>query len=165
MNTLLAKVWLMMLPGLVHPIHISVTEIEYDTKDKALEIMTRIWIDDLEEAIRDRQKDRTVNLLNPSAGVTTDQLVSSYLEAHFRVSLDGKVQRPNYLGHERDGDALICFLEIGGVKKWKLIEVMNDVIMEVYDDQSNIVHVTVGETVKSLRLTESNPSGKLPFNL
>ena len=32
----------------LHPIHVSVTEIEYDEKDRALEIMMRVFVDDLE---------------------------------------------------------------------------------------------------------------------
>jgi hypothetical protein len=33
----------------------------------------------------------------------------------------------------------------------------------LYDDQSNLVNVTVEETTKSLRLMRNNPSGKLSF--
>ena len=36
--------------------------------------------------------------------------------------------------------------------------------METYDDQSNLVHVTVKEKVRSLRLTKNNPTDELEFD-
>jgi hypothetical protein len=62
-----------------------------------------------------------------------------------------------------EDDALLCFIQVRAVKKWKTIEVLNSIITETYDDQSNLVHVTVGEKVRSLRLMKNNPSGKLVF--
>jgi hypothetical protein len=38
----------------MHPLHISVTDIEYDEKAKSLEIMSRIFMDDLELTMRNR---------------------------------------------------------------------------------------------------------------
>lgn len=147
----------------VHPLHVSVTEIEFDEKDKALEIIMRIFIDDLEEAIRIHQQDKTLNILEPRQK-TSDQLVNEYLAKHFRIFLDGKQQKTIYLGHELEGDAIICYIEVANVRKWKVIEIINDIIFEVYDDQSNIINVTVRDDVKSLRLTTHSSSGKIAFD-
>ena len=144
----------------VHPIHVSVTEITWDEKEKELEIIARIFIDDLEASIRKTNDQPELKLLGPS----TDQLVWKYLESRFRISLDGKAQKVKYLGHEIEGDAILCYIQVSNVKKWKEIEVMNSMITELYDDQSNLVHVTVNEKVKSLRLMRDNPSGKLTFD-
>ena len=146
-----------------HPMHISVTEIVYDQKEKELEITMRIFAEDLEEAIRDKQKNRNLDILNPPKGTTTDQLIADYLPAHFKISLDNKPQKIQLLGHEEDGEALICYIRVANIKKWKTIDINNNMILEIYDDQSNLVHVTVGETVKSLRFMENTTSGKLSF--
>lgn len=149
----------------LHPLHVSVTEIEYDNRDRQLEIMVRIFIDDLELSIRNKRNLPDLDILNPGTGLNTDQLVSEYLSEHFKISLDGKPQKTVYLGHEPESQAMICYIEVTNVKKWKQIEVMNNVIMETYDDQSNLVHVTFQDTVKSLRLMKDNPSGKLTFEI
>jgi hypothetical protein len=147
----------------LHPLHVSVTEIEYDSKDRQLEIMTRIFIDDLELSIRNKRNQADLDILNPGRDLTTNQLVKEYLGEHFKISLDGKLQKTVYLGYELEGQAMICYIEVTHVKKWKQIEIMNSVIMETYDDQSNLVHVTFQDTVKSLRLVKNNPAGKLTF--
>lgn len=147
----------------LHPLHVSVTEIEYNEKNKSLQIISRIFIDDLELSIRSKLRNESLDLLEPKNGVTTDQLVSAYLKDHLKVRLDGKPAKINYLAHEVEDLALICYLEIESVKKIKTIEVTNDMIQEIHEDQSNLVHVTYKGPVKSLRLIRDKPTDVLKF--
>ncbi len=147
----------------LHPIHISVSEINYSEKDKALQITSRIFIDDLELAVRAQRKEPELDLIEPKNGLTTEQLAKEYVTRHISVKLDGKTQKLNFLGMELEEPALICYIEIERVKKFKTIEVSNDIIMEIHDDQSSIVHVTYKGPVKSMRLTRSNAVGTITF--
>lgn len=147
-----------------HPIHVSVTEIEFDRKDRALEIMMRVFIDDLELTLRNTFNKPELDILNPPKGVSYDDLIERYLGDHFRISLDGKAQKTRYLGHEREGDAFIFYIEAPNVTTWKTISIHNDIIMATYDDQSNLVHVYVDDKVKSLRLTRNTPADDLTFD-
>ena len=141
----------------LHPIHVSVSEINYSEKDKALQITSRIFIDDLELSIRNKRKEPELDILLPKNGLTTDQIVSEYLKDHFTIRLDGKIQKMKLLGHETEDVALICYIEIERVKKFKTIEVFNDIITEMHSDQSNLVHVTYQGPIKSARLVRDNP--------
>ena len=142
----------------LHPIHVSVSEINYSEKDKALQITSRIFVDDLETSIRRVRKEPEMDLLAPKNGLTTDQLLTDYLKDHFKVKVDGKPQKLKLLGHETEDVAIICYIEIENIKKVKSIEVFNDVITEIHDDQSNLVHVTYKGPVKSARLVKDKPS-------
>ena len=62
-----------------------------------------------------------------------------------------------FLGTERDGAAIVCYFEIEKINRAKTIEVANNVLFELYDDQSNLVHITYNEPVKSVRLTREKP--------
>lgn len=148
----------------LHPIHVSVTEIEFDEKDKTLEIMMRVFIDDLELSLQNSLRQPELDILNPKNSVTTDALVKEYLNNHFKIILDGKLQRTNYLGHERESEAFIFYIEVTNVKKWETIHIQNDIIIATHDDQSNLVHVYVQDHVKSLRLTKNTPADKLTFD-
>src|SRR6185436_3235981 len=123
----------------IHPIHVSVTEISFDEKEKELEIISRIFLDDLEKSIREAKKQPELNLLNPGANLTTDQLVSEYLQKRFKVTLNGKVQKIKYLGHEVESEAILCYIQVANVKKFDTIEIYNSVLTEFHDDQSNLV--------------------------
>jgi hypothetical protein len=149
-------IWLIFL--LPHPIHVSVTEIEYSEKNKSLQITSRIFVDDLETAIRTRTKRESLDLLHLPAGQTLDQLVSTYLADHLRIKVDGKPAKINYIAHELDDAAIICYLEIENIKKLKTLEVTDNVIHEVHNDQYNLVHITYRSPIKSYRLTREKPT-------
>ncbi len=155
---------LLLLLFAVHPIHVSVTEVEHNATNRSLEVISRIFIDDLELSIRSRTGKESLDLLNPGNGLTTDNLVKDYLADHLRITVDGKVARLNYIAHEIDDAAMVCYLEIEGVRKLKNVEVTNSVIQETHADQSNLVHVTYQGAVKSLRLTREKPKGSLEFD-
>ncbi len=147
----------------LHPIHLSVSEINYSEKDKALQITSRIFLDDLELSIQNELNEKDLDLLEPGQGRTTEQLINEYVTKRLSIKLDGKIQKLNFLGFEREDPAVICYIEIEGVKKFKTIEIKNEVIMETHNDQSNLVHVTYKGPVKSLRLMRDKSSDALTF--
>ncbi len=147
-----------------HPLHVSVTEIEFDEKERRLEIMMRVFADDLELTMRKQLNRPELDIMSPK-GLTLDQMMGSYLKNHFSISLEGKPQKVNYLGHESEGEAFIFYVEVSNVKKLKTILIKNDILMETHDDQSNLVHVTVRGTVRSLRLVSEKSSDKLTFDI
>ena len=148
---------------LVHPIHVTNTEIMYNEDRKSFEIISRIFIDDLETCIRHSNGMPALNILEPSNGLTTNGLIENYLRQHFQLKADDKLKDFNFLGSETDGAAIVCYFEIEKINKAKTIEVANDVMFELYDDQSNLVHITYNEPVKSVRLTHEKPSEVFMF--
>ncbi len=145
-----------------HPIHVSVTEIEYDAAEKELEIMMRIFIDDLENALRRFHGLERIDVLNPTE-VPIEKLISAYLIDKFIVSIDSRQRQFRYLGQEEEGQAFICYIQVPGVNQWRECEVTNSILLEMFDDQSNIVHVTSDGVTRSQRLTRSNPKGRFSF--
>jgi hypothetical protein len=127
--------------------------------------MMRVFMDDLELTLRNELRDPELDIMKPKNGKTTDQMVSEYLKKHFKITLDNKLQVVNFLGHEEESDAFIFYVEVQKVKKFKTIQVQNSIIQETHDDQSNLVHVTVRDNTRSLRLTRSNPIDKLTFEV
>ena len=153
-----------MLLWFLHPIHVSVTEINYNEKNKSFEIISRVFIDDLELSIQKKMNQESLDIIEPKNGQTTDQLVSAYLAEHLKVKLDGKPVKMKYIAHEIEDLAIICYLEIEGVKKIKSLEVTNTVIQETHADQSNLVHITYKAPVKSFRLMRDKPTEVLQFS-
>jgi hypothetical protein len=160
---MIVSFFLSLIMTALHPLHVSVTEIKFDPKDKELEITARIFLDDLEEAIRQERKLTTLDITNPGSGLTTDQLVSTYLDTRLTTKVDNKAVAIKYLGHEIDGDAMVVYAYAPGVKKMKSIEVFHSTITEVHEDQSNLVHITLGEKTRSLRLMRDTPRGSIVF--
>lgn len=149
----------------LHPIHVSIAEIDHNAEAKALQITLRIFIDDLEVSIRNKVNSPEMDLLNPGGSKNTDQLVKDYLAEVLKLKVDKKAVQTNYLGHEIEGPAMICYIEVPNVKKFKSIEVTNKAILETHEDQSNLINVNYKEKVKSLRLTNEKPTGVVTFDV
>jgi hypothetical protein len=85
------------------------------------------------------------------------------MRLHLKVWIDGKIMKMNFLAVEKEDLSFICYIEIPNVKKVKSLKVLNDCIMEMHDDQSNLVHITYKAPVKSARLTRQNPDEVFTF--
>ena len=148
-----------------HPIHISVTEVNYNEKSKSLQIISRVFIDEMELGVRSQRKETELDILEPKNGLTTKQLVGNYYAAHFKIKIDGKPAKVNFLGQEKEDVSFVCYLEIENIKKLKSIEVFDDISTEIHEDQSNLVHVTYKSPVKSARLTRELTSETFTFDI
>ena len=149
--------------ALFHPLHVSVCEIEYDKESKALEIIQRIFVDDLEREIRLDLKQPELDITLPDNGLTLDQMAEAYLKKRLKFEVNGKTSDYNYLGHEIEGDAVLCYIEIEKVKKLKSIKVYSGILSDVFDDQVNIVHVEVDNRIRSMKLTPNRRSEEFNY--
>lgn len=148
----------------LHPIHVSVCDIEYDEERQALEVVQRIFLDDLEKAIRAQEGKPQLDITRPEGDKTTDEMVGKYLKDHFHITVNGKEESYNYLGHEIEADALYAYVEIEKVKKLKSVKVFSSILTDIYDDQVNLVHVKVSGKIRSMKLTERDKSDVLTYD-
>ena len=152
----------LLISAMVHKFYVSVTHMEYSEADNAIQITTRIFIDDLEEALNARY-DVNAALATESEHSTADSLINRYLNSKFKVKINGEHLSYNYLGKEYKDDLVICYLEIDEIKLSEItaVEVINDVLTEFFDEQQNVVHLKFGTIKKSFILVRENNKGML----
>ncbi len=146
-----------------HPFHVSVCEVEFSTKSKSLQITHHIFLDDLEEALK-QYSGKPLDIINPKDRQERDRLVKNYIMENFSVKVNGKIIPGNYLGNELEEDAMYCFIEVKGVKKIKEIEIKNTIMMSKFDDQVNLVHVNYQDKIRSLKLGRNHSTDKLTYD-
>ncbi len=135
-----------------HPFHVSVCDIEHNQETKTLEISARLFIDDLETGLKAFYKLESVDTYEPENPDELDSLIAGYLGKKLRISVDSKPVELEYLGSEVEGDARWCYIEVRGIEKVNSFEIENLILLESFEDQSNIVHVKANNKVKSYRL-------------
>lgn len=150
------------ISSLFHPFHVSVTEIEHKQETKSLEVSSRIFLDDLEEGIT-TQTDQIFDIVTPDDVAQRDRLVQEYVENRIKVWVNGKEKDMVYIGHEIDVDVMWCYIEIMGIKKMTKIEVENSVLLDTFDDQTNLVHITYKDKTRSLKLEPRLAKQELVF--
>src|SRR5437868_15376387 len=95
----------------LHPIYVSVTEIEYNAKDKTLEISCRIFTNDLETTLKKDYKG-LVDLINPKDKSAMNKLVDGYIQKHLAINVDGKPTSLQFLGYEQQEEAINSFYQV-----------------------------------------------------
>ena len=146
-----------------HPLHVSICEIDHDQKRNTLEITARVFVDDLEAEIRSETGISDLDIIYDLDQEKRDLQLQQYFEKHLVVSLSGRESSIKYLGSEEESGAMFCYLEIANVEALGNIRVKYDVLLDFYDDQVNLVHISQGDKVKSLKMDPGTPEGEMDF--
>ena len=141
-----------------HPYFVSTTEIEYNAGDKTLEVSCKMFTDDFEKALRITHKSN-VDLLNAKNQEEANRLVADYLKKHLQITVDGNLVDLQFLGYEKEGEAIWSYFQAEKITQVKKVEVMNDILFEYKKEQTNLLHITVNGKRKSIKL--NNPEAKM----
>jgi hypothetical protein len=133
-----------------HPLHVSTTEINFNSKEKSLEISCRLFTDDFETVLANQFKVKT-DLTKPSMHKSMEELVKKYLNTHLQYIVNGKNYTATYIGFEKDNEATNVYLEIDDINTLQSLTVSNSILYDLFDDQMNILHVEKAGTRKSAR--------------
>lgn len=137
----------------VHPIHVSVVEMNHNREDKALEITIKLFRDDFEKVLIKNNKTK-VDLINPTDKAAMENLVNHYIYQHLRIKSDGKQLAIAGIGFEfdRSEDAVYSYFQVENLAIVKNIDCENTLMHDLFEDQQNIIHVMVGNERKSTKL-------------
>ncbi len=141
----------------MHPIFVSVAEIDYNAKAKTLEVSCKLFTDDFEKTLRSAYK-TSVDLINPPNREAMDKLVNDYVQKNFKLTLDGKLVTLKYLGYEEIEEGIYSYYEASGVSEPKSIQIFNALLYTNHPQQMGLMHVTVNGNRKSTKL--NNPDNK-----
>ncbi|WP_370088598.1 DUF6702 family protein [Ekhidna sp.] len=144
---------LIFFQSLMHPFHVSVSDIKYKEEKKAIQISTRIFLDDLELALRAYTGNETLDILKKENWDFVNENLKPYMLE--RITLWDEKDREyelNYIGAEIEDDVMWCYIEIQKVKKLERVRVKNTLLHEVWGDQENLIHFRAFNKVRSARL-------------
>ncbi len=159
---MIAQIFLSLYLLLLHPLHLSVADIKYNPEAKSLEITQRLFVDDLEDALRHFSGDK-VDVLNPPNPARIKELIGQYTQQNFQLQLNGKPKPAQYLGYEIEGEAVWVYMEVADARNIKSIGVRNTLFFEMFDDQVNLINVDKDGEIRSLKLTSAQKRDQLNY--
>ena len=145
----------------VHKFYVSVNQIDFVPKKKALEITSRIFIDDLDLALEKKFK-KKVYLATSREISDSKELLQKYFDEKFSIKVNGQQKQINFLGKEVEENVLICYFNVKDISKVASLEIKNTVLMELYEQQ-HIFHTTILGQKQSVLLTNGNTVGVLKY--
>ena len=125
-----------------HEFHVSKCQITYAEKENSLHISLHVFIDDLEEALRQRGKDKLF-LCTEKEAEDADQYIAAYLTDRLNIEVNQEEVSFDFIGKEVSEDlaAVWCYLEVTGVSELKSLKVQNKLLLETFEDQKNIISI------------------------
>ncbi|MBD0852327.1 DUF6702 family protein [Maribacter arenosus] len=157
---------LLVLPGLAfstaHKFYVSVTNINYSEKTEAIQITSRVFIDDFEDVLFERYGIDS-HLATDMETELANEYIEKYFKAKFLVHINRKQSTYTFLGKKYDNDVMICYMEIPEVdgERIKSITVQNEILTDLFEEQQNVVHLKVKGKKKSFVLIKENNKGML----
>jgi len=147
-------------PAPMHPLYLSVTEIEHNAKEKTLEVSCKIFTDDFEKTLR-KAYNTHIDLLDPNIKDAMGKLVNDYVQKHLKIGLEGKNATMRFIGYEQIEEGILSYYQVDHVNAVKNISITDNILYEYKAEQFSLIHVTVNGNRKSTKL--NNPEEKASF--
>ena len=147
----------------MHPLHVSTTEMSFNSKEKSMEISCRIFTDDFERILAKKYATKT-DLTKSEMHSTMDVLIKKYLEANLQFTINGKNVKASYIGFEIDHEATNVYLEIENISSLQSLNLNNTLLYDLFDDQMNILHIENKGQRKSARTNYPATRLAIAFN-
>lgn len=149
-----------------HDYHVSKTNVRYVAGARQVQVEMHVFVDDLEEALRDAGAPR-LDLGSDTEAADSKRYLTAYLEKHFKLTLNGEALTTYLVGYELEDDmhGLWIYLAADEVAAPESMGVENSVLTEFFADQQNIVKLFDGEErVTTLLMSRNRRGGEASFS-
>ncbi|WP_235869150.1 DUF6702 family protein [Polaribacter aquimarinus] len=145
-----------------HKYYLSLTQIKFKPKVKAVQIIINVFMDDIETALNKDYK-IDLQLTTKKELKNNDFYFEKYLKDKLHFKIDGVAKEYNYIGKEYDGDLVFFYLEIENIESVKNIHVSNKILTHHFPEQENLIKSKIGDVHKSVLLTKKDYQSTLNY--
>ncbi len=154
---------LLLMSFAIHKYYLSVTDITYNEEEASLQIITRLFYDDLEDALKERY-DETIIVDATIDQKKLDSYINKYLTRKMKIIVNEEEKMLTYLGKEYEDDYVVCYIEITEIPSIHSIQIENKILIDAFSEQKNMVHTSILGKKKSFLLVDGNAKAVLNFS-
>jgi hypothetical protein len=134
-----------------HTFHVSKCELAYVAKTKTVQISLHLFIDDLENALKQTSEAPTY-IGTPRETNDANARIAAYIATHFKLQTGKNTLPLKMIGKEKTKDlqAIYLFLEAQSPQAVSKLLIQNQLLTELYSDQKNIVETTLANGKQGL---------------
>ncbi|HEY0046803.1 MAG TPA: DUF6702 family protein [Flavobacterium sp.] len=145
-----------------HKFYVAIFQMNYASDKKSLEITSRIFVDDLNDAFKERYK-RKFEFEQQNVPTEDLDLLKKYFKDNLIINVNDKPQHLNLISLEMESNVLICYISVKNVPRVKSLRIKNEILADYVTEQQNIIQTNINGTKRNLLLTAENTSGVLNF--
>ena len=143
-----------------HKFYTAIYQINFVPKKKMVQITTRIFIDDLNEALENKFH-KKILLASDNETPQDVDFLKKYLSEKFTLKINGQQKPMLFISKEIEDNILICYLKCVDISKIETLDVQNTIITEVHSEQQNIIQANFNNKKSSLLLDSETYKGML----
>ena len=132
-----------------HKFYVSKTIIEYNARTQLFEITTKLFTDDLDNAIS-QLAGKEIRLGTPQEDLHANGFLEEYMKRHFSLVIDGVQTEWRWVGKETDNDLTYCYMEIYRAPVFTSLTVQTDMLVSQFPEQQNIVDLSMSGSTQTL---------------
>ncbi len=145
------------LQPLDHKFYLSVTQMEFDADKNRITAISRVFVDDLEETLRQRY-DVQLALGTDREDEKASFYIRRYVEQKLTVEINNVPLEFSFAGFTYQNDQIVLLSEFSIIDSDDYeIKVTNTIITDAYSDQQNLVHFRMNQKKQSEVLTKERP--------
>jgi hypothetical protein len=123
----------------MHPVHVSVTNFEYVSKDNMVKMSVKVFKDDFELAFI-HNYNITLNLGTDSIHPEWKKHIDIYFNKIFSLKANNKTIIPLVLqNYEMTDDGIMLFFRAPVQGKIKTMQIENGILLDVFENQTNLL--------------------------
>ncbi len=129
-----------------HDFHLSNSSLKYKAADNVLQLSIRVFIDDLESALKLKGID-SLYIGTEKEAQSSNDYIAQYLQQTFQIESEENKLQSFFLGKELSEDlsAVWCYVQFNNVSGCSSLKVTNTILTELFDDQKNIFTFSTDE--------------------
>jgi len=134
----------------LHPTYVAVVQIDFNTKDKFATLLCKTFTDDLDLALQ-KQFDKKESIPNPTDGKELSAEIQQYTKSHLQININGKPANYSFTSYKEDkeNNSVGLYFRINNISDITKINIIDTIFYELYDNQIQILYVTVNGNRKS----------------
>ena len=146
--------------GFMHPVHVTVTNIEYNNDKKNFDVTLKIYVDDLENIVL-KLKKVSLNIGELNEHKDSDEFITEYIRNNFRISINNDKFASKKLKFQRKEireGALWLYFSYPLTQRIKNLKVDNSLLNDLYPDMTNLVIIKLFENENGYTLNKNTTS-------
>lgn len=148
--------------SLLHPVHVSVTSVEYVKEKNIFDVSFKLFWDDFEVIIAQKYG-VLLNLGKEDERKEKEQYFTQYISESFSLKVDGVELEPKYKRDTINEASIWLYYSFPGNFDMKKIEIENRLMLDMFDDQTNLLMVKFGNIEKGFSMKQRKE--KIAFDL
>lgn len=138
----------------LHKFYMGIYQVEYAPAKKRLQIAMRLFVDDCNTALYQNYQQKT-KLGDKQETAAEVNLLTTYIQSHFKVNINGKSFPLQFKRKELDNNVLVCYYTCEEVPKLSRVVIENTVFTDVFSEQQNMIQAQLFGKKQSALLTQS----------